>query len=100
MMVERGWGRIVTLGGFAWHTGTPRRANNLTGKAGLTGFTRALAAEFGDRGITANVVSPGAVDTVRPASAGALPSRGKPATGSAQGNGRRDRLGDAVPLPA
>ena len=75
MMVEQGWGRIVTLGGFAWHTGTPRRANNLTGKAGLTGFTRALAAEFGDRGITANVVSPGAVDTVRPASAGALPTR-------------------------
>ena len=75
MMLEHGWGRIVTLGGFAWHAGVPRRANNLTGKAGLTGFTRALAAEFGDRGITANVVSPGAVDTVRPASAGSLPAR-------------------------
>lgn len=75
MMVENSWGRIVTLGGFAWHAGVPRRANNLTGKAGLTGFTRALAAEFGDRGITANVISPGAVNTVRPASAGALPSR-------------------------
>ena len=75
MMVERGWGRIVTLGGVAWHVGFSRRANNLTGKAGLTGLTRALAAEFGDRGITANVVSPGAVDTVRPASAGAAPTR-------------------------
>lgn len=75
MMIEQGWGRIVTLGGFAWHTGVPRRANNLTGKAGLTGLTRALAAEFGDRGVTANVISPGAVDTVRPASAGALPTR-------------------------
>ena len=75
MMIKRGWGRIVTLGGIAWHTGFPRRANNLTGKAGLTGFTRALAAEFGPMGITANVISPGAVDTVRPASAGSAPSR-------------------------
>lgn len=74
MMIERGWGRIVTLGGFAWHVGVQRRANNLTGKAAVTGLTRALAAEFGDRGITANVISPGAVDTVRPASAGALPT--------------------------
>jgi 3-oxoacyl-[acyl-carrier protein] reductase len=75
MMIEKGWGRIVTLGGIAWHVGLPRRANNLTGKAGLSGFTRALAAEFGDKGITANVISPGAVDTVRPASAGSAPPR-------------------------
>lgn len=75
MMIEKGWGRIVTLGGIAWHLGTARRANNLTGKAGLTGFTRALAAEFGDRGITANCISPGAVNTVRPASAGSAPKR-------------------------
>jgi 3-oxoacyl-[acyl-carrier protein] reductase len=73
MMLERGWGRIVTLGGIAWHAGFSNRANNLTAKAGLTGLTRALAAEFGGRGITANMVSPGMVDTVRPASAGALP---------------------------
>lgn len=75
MMIESGWGRIVTLGGIAWHVGFPRRANNLTGKAGLSGFTRALAAEFGGQGITANVVSPGAVETVRPASAGSAPQR-------------------------
>jgi len=72
-MLERGWGRIVTLGGIAWHVGFANRANNLTAKAGLTGLTRALAAEFGGRGITANTVSPGMVETVRPASAGALP---------------------------
>ena len=75
MMIERGWGRIVTLGGLAWHSGFPRRANNLTGKAGLAGFTRALAAEFGGQGITTNMISPGAVDTVRPASAGSVPKR-------------------------
>lgn len=73
MMVERRWGRIVTLGGISWHVGSRNRVNNLVAKSGLTGLTRGLAAEFGDRGITANMVSPGAVDTVRPASAGALP---------------------------
>ncbi len=75
MMIEAGWGRIVTIGGISWHTGFKRRAHNLTGKSGLTGLTRALAVEFADRGITANVVAPGLVDTVRPASAGTRPAR-------------------------
>ncbi|HJU32091.1 MAG TPA: SDR family oxidoreductase [Hyphomicrobiaceae bacterium] len=75
-MIGRGWGRIITLGGISWHAGTKRRAHNLTGKSGLTGLTRALAVEFGDRGITANVISPGAIETVRPASAGTSPIRG------------------------
>ena len=75
MMIDSGWGRIVTLGGISWHIGLKRRAHNLTGKAGLTGLTRALAMEFADRGITANMVSPGAIETARPASAGALPAR-------------------------
>jgi len=75
MMIDSGWGRIVTLGGISWHAGFARRAHNLTGKAGLTGLTRALAAEFGDRGITANMVAPGMIDTARPASAGSLPQR-------------------------
>jgi 3-oxoacyl-[acyl-carrier protein] reductase len=74
-MIAKGWGRIITLGGVSWHAGFKRRAHNLTGKSGLTGLTRALAVEFGDRGITANVISPGAVATVRPASAGTQPAR-------------------------
>lgn len=72
-MIEAGWGRIVTLGGISWHVGFRNRANNLTAKAGLTGFTRALAAEFAGAGVTANMVAPGPVGTARPASAGALP---------------------------
>ena len=72
-MIAKGWGRIITLGGVSWHLGTKRRAHNLTGKAGLTGLTRALAVEFGDRGITANMIAPGAVATIRPASAGVRP---------------------------
>jgi 3-oxoacyl-[acyl-carrier protein] reductase len=74
-MIAKGWGRIITLGGVSWHVGTKRRAHNLTGKAGLTGLTRALAVEFGDRGITANMIAPGAVATIRPASAGTRPMR-------------------------
>jgi 3-oxoacyl-[acyl-carrier protein] reductase len=77
-MIAKGWGRIITLGGVSWHGGTKRRAHNLTAKAGLTGLTRALAVEFGDRGITANMIAPGAVATVRPASAGTRPASTKP----------------------
>ena len=67
-MIAKGWGRIITLGGIAWHAGVKRRAHNLTGKSGLTGLTRALAVEFGDKGITANVIAPGTIETARPAS--------------------------------
>lgn len=74
MMVEAKWGRIVTLGGISWHSGLKRRAHNLAAKAGLTGLTRALAVEFGDRGVTVNMVAPGMIETVRPASAGTLPT--------------------------
>jgi len=74
-MIAKGWGRIIALGGISWHAGTKARAHNLAAKAGLTGLTRALAVEFGDRGITANVISPGAIETVRPASAGVSPLR-------------------------
>lgn len=75
MMIDAGWGRIVTLGGISWHTGLNRRAHNLSAKAGLTGLTRALAVEFGGSGVTVNMVSPGMIETVRPASAGTLPPR-------------------------
>jgi NAD(P)-dependent dehydrogenase (short-subunit alcohol dehydrogenase family) len=76
--IAKGWGRIITLGGISWHTGITRRAHVLAGKAGLTGLTRALAAEFGDRGITANMIAPGSIETVRPASAGTSPPRNPP----------------------
>jgi len=72
-MVAAGWGRIVTIGGLSWHAGTPNRVHNLVAKSGLTGFTRALAVELAELGITANTVSPGFIDTDRPASAGARP---------------------------
>lgn len=72
-MKASGWGRIVTLGGMAWHTGMPNRVHNLVAKSGLAGFTRGLASELAEHGITVNCVAPGMIDTERPASAGARP---------------------------
>lgn len=72
-MKKNNWGRIVTLGGISAYIGTKNRAHLLAAKAGLVGFTRGIAAEVADRGITCNVVSPGHIDTDRPASAGVRP---------------------------
>ncbi len=72
-MIEKSWGRIVTLGGISWHIGTPGRVHNLVAKSGLVGFTRGLAVELAEHNITVNCVSPGFIDTERPASAGKRP---------------------------
>ena len=73
-MKKQGAGRIVTLGGISAYIGTKNRVHLLTAKAGLVGFTRGLAAEVAGSGITCNVVSPGHIDTERPASAGVRPT--------------------------
>jgi 3-oxoacyl-[acyl-carrier protein] reductase len=73
-MVRRGWGRIVTLGGISCHIGTTNRVHNLVSKAGLVGFTRGVAMEFAQHNITVNCISPGFINTERPASAGARPT--------------------------
>jgi 3-oxoacyl-[acyl-carrier protein] reductase len=70
-MKKAGWGRVVTLGGVSTYVGMPDRVHNLAGKAAIVGFTRGIAREFAADGVTANVVAPGATETVRPASAGA-----------------------------
>lgn len=73
-MVSRGGGAIVALSGISTHVGTPNRCHVSASKAGLEGLMRALAIELAPHRITCNCVAPGAVDTVRGASAGALPS--------------------------
>jgi len=73
LMVARGGGAIVALSGISTHLGTPQRAHVSASKAGLEGLMRALAVELAPYGIRANSVAPGAVDTVRGASAGAMP---------------------------
>ncbi len=73
-MIAAGGGTIVTLGGISTHIGTTNRAHVNAAKAGLAGFTRALAMELAPHNIRANCVSPGSIDTVRGASAGTRPA--------------------------
>ena len=62
-MVKQRSGRIVNIGSVVGQTGNPGQANYAASKAGLVGFTRSLALEVASRGITANVVAPGMIET-------------------------------------
>lgn len=73
-MIAAGGGRIVNIGGKSGHAGAAERAHVIASKAGLVGLTKALAVEFGDRGITVNCVVPGEIETERGASAGPIPA--------------------------
>lgn len=73
-LIAHGGGAIVGLSGVSNHIGTPDRCHVSASKAGLEGLMRALAVELAPHNIRCNCVSPGAIDTVRGASAGALPS--------------------------
>jgi 3-oxoacyl-[acyl-carrier protein] reductase len=62
-----GAGAIVNIGGISAHTGAARRPHVVTAKAGLVGFTRALAHELAADNIRVNTVTPGLMATPRPA---------------------------------
>jgi 3-oxoacyl-[acyl-carrier protein] reductase len=62
-MVRARRGRLIFISSVVGLYGSPGQANYAASKAGLVGFARSLAREFGSRGITANVVAPGFVDT-------------------------------------
>jgi NAD(P)-dependent dehydrogenase (short-subunit alcohol dehydrogenase family) len=62
-MVEAGWGRIVNISSSSAQSGQPYMVHYVTSKAGLIGFTKALALELGPKGITVNTIPPGMVDT-------------------------------------
>ncbi|SFB01485.1 2-hydroxycyclohexanecarboxyl-CoA dehydrogenase [Collimonas sp. OK607] len=62
-MLEAGWGRIVNISSSSAQTGAPAMAHYAASKGGVIGFTKALAIEFADKGITVNHVPPGFVDT-------------------------------------
>ncbi|MGA7807355.1 3-oxoacyl-ACP reductase family protein [Bradyrhizobium sp.] len=59
-------GTIVNIGGLSAHTGAKDRAHVVTAKAGIVGFSRALAHDLADDGITVNCVVPGLIGTPRP----------------------------------
>jgi 3-oxoacyl-[acyl-carrier protein] reductase len=62
-MMKARRGRIINIGSVVGATGNPGQANYCAAKAGMIGFTKALARELGSRGITVNAVAPGFIDT-------------------------------------
>ena len=64
-MRTRGGGSIVTIGGMTGHSGAKERVHVVTAKAGLAGFTKAVALDVAEFGITVNCVVPGLIGTVR-----------------------------------
>lgn len=56
-------GRLIFIGSVSGLTGSPGQANYAASKAGLVGLARSMARELASRGITANVVAPGPIDT-------------------------------------
>ena len=98
-MVERGWGRIINVSSVNGSKGAFGQTNYSAAKAGVHGFTKALALEVAKKGVTVNTISPGYIgtkmvtaipkemlDTQDPA---AHPGR---APGQARGSGRADHL--------
>jgi 3-oxoacyl-[acyl-carrier protein] reductase len=62
-MMKARWGRIINITSVVGVTGNPGQANYCAAKAGMIGFTKALAAEMAGVGITANAVAPGFIQT-------------------------------------
>jgi len=62
-MIARGSGRIINISSVIGETGNVGQANYAASKAGLSGFTKSLALEMAQRGITVNCVAPGFIAT-------------------------------------
>ncbi|MEO8298716.1 MAG: acetoacetyl-CoA reductase [Burkholderiales bacterium] len=62
-MVERGWGRIIQISSVNGEKGQAGQTNYSAAKAGMHGFTMALALEMANKGVTVNTVSPGYIGT-------------------------------------
>lgn len=62
-MTKARWGRIINISSVVASMGNPGQTNYAAAKAGMEGFSRALAKEAGSRGITVNCVAPGFIET-------------------------------------
>jgi 3-oxoacyl-[acyl-carrier protein] reductase len=62
-MLKNRWGRIISISSIVGRTGQAGQVNYSASKAAIFGLTRSIAREVGSRGITANAIAPGFVDT-------------------------------------
>ena len=62
-MVDRGWGRVINIASVNGQKGAFGQANYSAAKAGMHGFTKALALEVAKKGVTVNTISPGYIGT-------------------------------------
>jgi 2-hydroxycyclohexanecarboxyl-CoA dehydrogenase len=62
-MLEEGWGRIVNISSSSAQKGNPKMTHYSAAKAGVVGFTKALALELGPKAITVNTIPPSFIDT-------------------------------------
>ena len=62
-MTKARWGRIINISSVVGSSGNAGQTNYAASKAGIEGFSRALAKEIGSRGITVNAVAPGFIET-------------------------------------
>ena len=62
-MVERGWGRVINVSSVNGQKGAFGQTNYSAAKAGIHGFTKALALEVARKGVTVNTISPGYIGT-------------------------------------
>ena len=62
-MADRGWGRIINISSVNGIKGQFGQANYSAAKAGILGFTRAIAAEVAKKGVTVNAIAPGYIGT-------------------------------------
>jgi 3-oxoacyl-[acyl-carrier protein] reductase len=62
-MIKQRWGRIVSIASVVGIIGNAGQANYASAKAGVIGLTKSIAKEVGSRGITANAIAPGFIET-------------------------------------
>lgn len=69
-MMKGRWGRVINITSVTGLSGNAGQANYAAAKAGLVGLTKTIAKEFGSKGITANAIAPGYIETGMTASLG------------------------------
>lgn len=62
-MIKQRWGRIINISSIVGLIGNAGQANYASAKAGIIGFTRSISREVASRGVTANAIAPGFIDT-------------------------------------